>query len=225
MSSILQATRPFRALRALHRVRWNSNAAPGLEVSRTVEAPESGAAIETAPGTPGSKPFNNRPHLGIQVDLNHGLYSFFRKKEVNGVVKYETLEPVDDTVQSGEPWSAAELRRKSFKDLHTLWYVLLRERNLLASQKEEARRASIVPGALAFAPMDKMCRKSMARLKFVINERRLQYEKLFVEGEMSSEEILGTVDLPKKPMRSVTRKVRAERRRKALEGSLARGHA
>ena len=32
---------------------------------------------------------------------------------------------------------------KSFKDLHTLWYVTLRERNLLATQKEEARRAGI----------------------------------------------------------------------------------
>jgi large subunit ribosomal protein L47 len=35
---------------------------------------------------------------------------------------------------------------KSFKDLHTLWYVTLRERNLLATQREEARRAGIKTG-------------------------------------------------------------------------------
>jgi hypothetical protein len=44
---------------------------------------------------------------------------------------------------AGRGWRAEELRLKSFKDLHTLWYILLRERNLLASQKEEVRRMGV----------------------------------------------------------------------------------
>ncbi len=40
----------------------------------------------------------------------------------------------------GRSWTAPELRRKSFKDIHTLWYILLREQNLLATQRHELKR-------------------------------------------------------------------------------------
>lgn len=44
---------------------------------------------------------------------------------------------------AGRSWAASELRRKSFTELHELWYVLLRERNVLLSQREEARRLRV----------------------------------------------------------------------------------
>ncbi|KAH0831933.1 mitochondrial 39-S ribosomal protein L47 (MRP-L47)-domain-containing protein [Lanmaoa asiatica] len=192
------------------------------------------------PATPASSSATKsqkRPHLGINVDPNHGLWAFFRKKEVDGAVKHETLEARESLTESGacfvsaefmyrswadflsgwvgRPWHAAELRRKSFKDLHTLWYVVLRERNLLATQREEARRMGIQnPEALAAPTMDRMCRKSMARLKFVLNERRLHYEKLSQEGTMSQEELL-KVPEPPKPARRMTRRERTAARRKA----------
>ncbi|KAI9454817.1 mitochondrial 39-S ribosomal protein L47 (MRP-L47)-domain-containing protein [Boletus coccyginus] len=204
MSCIPQPARALRALRVFYGVRQNStqvtshlNSPPALPASSTVTKSQ------------------KRPHLGLNVDPNHGLWAFFRKKEVDGVVTHETLEARESLTESGRPWHAAELRRKSFRDLHTLWYVLLRERNVLATQREEARRIGIQnPEALAAPIMDRMCRKSMARLKFVLNERRLHYEKLSEEGVMSQEELL-KVPEPPRPARRMTRRERVAARRKA----------
>jgi len=119
-----------------------------------------------------------RPHLGVEVNPNHGLWSFFRKKVGrDGVSNYETLEVKDSVVDySGRAWSAAELRRKSFKDLHTLWYVVLRERNLLETQLLEMKRLGVLLDLTPIKPHMFRCRKTMARIKYIINERRVAYE-------------------------------------------------
>ncbi|KAH9986616.1 mitochondrial 39-S ribosomal protein L47 (MRP-L47)-domain-containing protein [Russula vinacea] len=105
------------------------------------------------------------PSEAVPVNPNHGLYAFFRKREKDGKVMHDPYEDESGLHDVfGRAWAAAELRRKSFRDLHTLWYVLLRERNLLATQMVTYRRSTIT------------CRKSMARIKYVINERRLAYE-------------------------------------------------
>lgn len=44
---------------------------------------------------------------------------------------------------SSRAWLAPELRRKSSADLHTLWYVLLIERNKLATSWEELKRNNV----------------------------------------------------------------------------------
>jgi len=116
----------------------------------------------------------------VNINPKHGLWYFFREFYHTDSKEWKrtTLEPKKTDGYSGRSWSAPELRRKSFKDLHTLWYVLLRERNLLATQKEEARRIGVASvAAQTDIPWHiHQCKKSMARIKYVLNERRLAYE-------------------------------------------------
>jgi len=139
-----------------------------------------------------------RPHLGVEVNPNHGLWAFFRKAVgKDGAVTYETLEAKDDTVDySGRAWSAAEIRRKSFKDLHTLWYVVLRERNLLETQFLEAKRLGALKDMTPIKKHILRCRKTMARIKYVINERRLAYEgAVQIIAENKEREVLSRREL------------------------------
>lgn len=69
---------------------------------------------------------------------------------------------------SGRAWTAADLRGKSWDDLHALWVVLLKERNLLLSARDAARADR---EKLANPFRATKVRKSMARIKAVMWER------------------------------------------------------
>lgn len=82
-------------------------------------------------------------------------------------------DPVDRqtraTEQVGRPWSVQELRRKSYDDLHKLWYVLYMERNMLLTEQQLSRRRQLMfpqPARLT------KVRKSMGAIKQVLGERK-----------------------------------------------------
>lgn len=97
-----------------------------------------------------------------------GLSEFFE----NGL-SLPVFDPANRKIY-GRAWSADELRRKSFEDLHKLWFVLLKELNLLSTQRAEATRM----GQRWFG-MHRMykCRLSMARIKTVLTERQSLHEQ------------------------------------------------
>ncbi|XP_061539831.1 39S ribosomal protein L47, mitochondrial [Phycodurus eques] len=74
----------------------------------------------------------------------------------------------ESKVKSGAPWTAKQLRTKSNEDLHKLWYVLLKEKNMLLTLEQEARRQRVP------MPSPERLRKvqrSMIRLETVVMER------------------------------------------------------
>ncbi|KAL3153356.1 hypothetical protein ABBQ38_011697 [Trebouxia sp. C0009 RCD-2024] len=89
----------------------------------------------------------------------HGLEEFFEAPLA------EAEKP-----RTGKDWKAADLRRKSWDDLHKLWYVLLKERNMLASEQMRRKaRGEKLPNPSRTTKV----RKSMARIKLVLSERAI----------------------------------------------------
>eukprot|EP01132_Coremiostelium_polycephalum_P003302 gene3302-4136_t len=84
---------------------------------------------------------------------------------------------------AGRSWAASDLRHKSFEDLHKLWFVLLKERNKLLSEKEMGKgRQLINPLRL------KKVRKSMAAIKCVLGERDTLRKKLYIVSKCKPEQ-------------------------------------
>jgi len=80
-----------------------------------------------------------------------------------------------DRVRVGRSWRQEELRLKSNEDLHKLWYVLLKERNMLLTM-EEAYNEELkeIPNP---ERIDKV-EESMENLEYVVRERNRAYFEL-----------------------------------------------
>ncbi|XP_046851022.1 39S ribosomal protein L47, mitochondrial-like, partial [Xenia sp. Carnegie-2017] len=87
----------------------------------------------------------------------------------------QNKQPLPEQVESGRRWRAAELRQKSNEDLHKLWYVLLKERNMLLTVQEEAKRLQVV---MPSPERLHKVKKSMAMIKLVVDERKHAIEAI-----------------------------------------------
>ncbi|XP_066156144.1 large ribosomal subunit protein uL29m [Euwallacea fornicatus] len=98
-------------------------------------------------------------------DRRMDLMEFFDDKKNWGVTE----------VKSGRSWRKEELRLKSNSDLHKLWYVLLKEKNMLLTMEEEAKQqVQLFPSP---ERLDKV-EDSMENLETVIRERNKAYHEL-----------------------------------------------
>ncbi|XP_050379047.1 uncharacterized protein LOC126796296 [Argentina anserina] len=71
----------------------------------------------------------------------------------------------------GRSWKASELRLKSWDDLNKLWFVLLKEKNMLMTQRQMLHAQN-----LRFPNPERLpkVRKSMCRIKHVLTERAIE---------------------------------------------------
>ncbi|VDO94495.1 unnamed protein product [Soboliphyme baturini] len=78
-------------------------------------------------------------------------------------------------VKTGRPWRKEELRLKSNVDLHKLWYVLLKERNMLYTMEQAAKDSvELFPSPERIYKVE----ESMKNLEDVVHERNKAYLEL-----------------------------------------------
>ncbi|XP_033724807.1 39S ribosomal protein L47, mitochondrial-like [Pecten maximus] len=121
-------------------------------------------------------------HVSVK---RHDLMEFFDDKENWG----------EKSVKTGRPWRMEELRIKSSTDLHKLWYVLLKERNMLLTMRHACRHeGSIFPNP---ERIDKV-EESMENLMNVIKERDNSYS-LLETGKPAERELVEALDMFGRP--------------------------
>lgn len=105
------------------------------------------------------------PKNDINEDVNKKLMEFFDdKKNWN-----------ENEVKHGRSWALPELRIKSNQDLHKIWYVLLKERNMLKTMEHDYKRA----WRFWASPERIDCvEESMKNLETVVRERNQAYHEL-----------------------------------------------
>lgn len=83
----------------------------------------------------------------------------------------------ENEVKHGRAWTKDELRIKSSSDLHKLWFILLKERNMLMTMEDECKRLNrLFPSP---ERVDKV-KISMDNLETVVKERNKAYYELEV---------------------------------------------
>lgn len=93
----------------------------------------------------------------LLTGINSGLAQFFHNQQVGPV---------------GESWTATQCRVKSAVDLQKLWFVLLKERNMLATYKHNCFLYKITP---MFIDRVNKVKVSMRAIKQTLGERQREY--------------------------------------------------
>ncbi|KAF8561783.1 hypothetical protein P879_10853 [Paragonimus westermani] len=106
----------------------------------------------------------------------------------------------ESSVHSGRPWRKDELRLKNNSDLHKLWYILLKERNMLMTMEEEHNRClERMPNAERFEKVE----ESMENVMHVIEERNRASAEL-EQGEWIGPTVVHDVDALGRPCTRLT---------------------
>ena len=127
-----------------------------------------------------SKKFAPTSRNGIVHHLL-GASSYHAGSPVQGLDEFFDIKKPNEVVTTGRAWTVADVRRKSFDDIHKLWFVLYKECNLLLSEREKNRRNQR-PVLAGEEHRYIKVKRSMAAIKQVLSERQRINDTLRKQG-------------------------------------------
>lgn len=80
---------------------------------------------------------------------------------------------------TGREWTIGELRSRNWEVLHQLWWVCVKERNRLATEKYERRRLGAGYGDYENTQRDETVQKTMKAILDTLAERQQAYKEAF----------------------------------------------
>ncbi|KAI6785108.1 54S ribosomal protein L4-like protein [Emericellopsis cladophorae] len=123
----------------------------------------------------------------VEVDKDHGLWGFFPRPGT-------CLMTPEETEKYGRSWTAEELRRKGWEDLHKLWWQCCRERNMLSTSIKELKRSKLGFGQSELEQRDLTVQATMRNIKAVLTERYYTWEDAQAVAAIDPEIDLQAVD-------------------------------
>ncbi|KAI3404182.2 MRPL4 [Candida oxycetoniae] len=118
----------------------------------------------------------------FKVSPDHPLWQFFPQ----GNATNSAIREPDELDLNSREWTSAELRQKSFEDLHKLWYIILKERNILAREVRVGESIGMAD-ARQFDLLDEKLVKSQKRIKQVLSERHIAFERVEASPDVIAE--------------------------------------
>lgn len=112
-------------------------------------------------------------HKNFDVSPDHPLWAFFPE----GSHSETCFRAPEELPSDSRAWTMPELRRKSFDDLHKLWYLSLKERNILAREVRLSLAIDFMNTA-RYDEIDKKLKMTQKRIRQTLLERQVAYERV-----------------------------------------------
>eukprot|EP00388_Colpodella_angusta_P015054 GDKJ01037395.1.p1 GENE.GDKJ01037395.1~~GDKJ01037395.1.p1 ORF type:complete len:244 (+),score=32.65 GDKJ01037395.1:1-732(+) len=146
-----------------------------------------------------------------------GVQDFYRHGFIDPTA---TADEKEANARTGDAWPTALLRRKSFDDLRKLYYVLLKEKHHVMTERNAFYQYSAsMPGQGRF----KKVRLSIKRLLTVVTQREIHEQGLRAKEISQKQKIREDLETKRFHLEESIQKLRHQLRRLETKDSLMRG--